>query len=109
MAAELYTCVLFVRYRVRTEAEISVRSVEVGAVMSHNNELLPTLTKHRLTYLNACPSAVTFDATLFYLMQVCVHCLSTAKQGNREHALTVDTLRLNPIFRRVCKIAKSDY
>jgi hypothetical protein len=39
--------------------------------MTHNNEQLPTLKKYRLTYLNACPSALTFDATLFYLMHVC--------------------------------------
>jgi hypothetical protein len=70
-----------------------VRFADGGAVTIHNNEQLPTLKKYRLTYLNACPSTLTFDATFFYLMHVCALSVyrETGKQGTRfdpRHPLT---------------------
>jgi hypothetical protein len=60
-----------------------VRSAEGSEVMGHNNKQLPTLTKYRLTYLNACPSALAFEATVFDLIQGCALFVysETKKQG----------------------------
>jgi hypothetical protein len=79
-----------------------VRSAGVGDEMSHNDEQLPTLTEYLLTYLNACPSALGFSATLFCHVSLCA--VSTEKQGNREHVLTLDTFRLMPVLGALAKL-----